>query len=133
MNLIVNTQRDSTQSGMDGALSSTPHEPAPSHFGVLEEAEPRACGAHYIKRLSVEHVRDGRFGWRIRGAGRPLPIRSRLFGPASEGLTGSIPQSQVDFSEDACRVKRAFSEGKEVRTPNELPTQLPTHERTFGT
>ena len=37
-------------------------EPDPSRCGVLEEAEPRAGGAHYIKRLSVEHVRYDRFG-----------------------------------------------------------------------
>ena len=32
MNPIVNTQRDSTQSGVDGALSSTPHGTSSTSF-----------------------------------------------------------------------------------------------------
>lgn len=116
MNPIVNTERDSTKSGVDGALSPTPHGTGSISFPCfLEQAEPRACGAHYIKRLSVANVRDGRFGWRIRGAGATAPIRSRLFEPALEGLTGSIPQSWVDFSKDRLSRERAFSESKEVR------------------
>ncbi len=79
MNPIVNTQRDSTQSGVDGALSSTPHGTGSISFPCfLEQAEPRACGAHYIKRLSVKHVRDDRFGWRILGAGATAPYSLKV-------------------------------------------------------
>ncbi len=78
MNPIVNTQRDSTQSGVDGALSSTPHGTNSISFRRFGRAEPRACGAHYIKRLSVKHVRDDRFGWRILGAGATAPYSLKV-------------------------------------------------------
>ena len=75
MNPIVNTQRDSTQSGMDGALSSTPHGPGSISFRRFWTKPSLAHVALTTSRDCLwKHVRDDRFGWRIRGAGATAPL-----------------------------------------------------------
>jgi len=101
MNPIVNTRRDSTQSGVDRALSSTPHGTSPISFRRFGRSRASRMWRSLHQEVVCGNtlVTIGSAGAFVE-LGRPLPIRSRLFGPASEGLTGSIPQSRVDFSKD---------------------------------
>ena len=77
MNPIVNTQRDSTQSGVDGALSSTPHGTGSIAFRrVWKKPSLGHLGLTTSRVCLWKHVRDDRFGSRIRGAGAPEGITS---------------------------------------------------------
>ena len=120
MNPIVNTQHDSTQSGMDSALSSTPHgsrsHPVAAFWkkpNLAHVALTTSRGCLWNTFVTIGSASAFVELW------RPLPICSRLFGPASEGLTGSIPQSRVDFSKDACRARLQKCENRLAARKND--------------